>query len=73
MKKLNVLESKIDILAVNQDRFNRHVLPGEKIVKRPPGLSGFPVQSVEEAKKMERFLRDDSNKAAIVSVTLSSY
>lgn len=67
VKLLRTLISKVDILAMNQERLNRNVVPGEKVIKRPTGLPPFPIHGITEAKKVERFLKNDNNKAAAVS------
>ncbi|XP_046404797.1 uncharacterized protein LOC124170148 isoform X2 [Ischnura elegans] len=65
-KMISLLNSKMDILVVNQAQTNRTLTPALKRVERPPNLPPFPVTSHAKLEKVERFLDNKSNFAATV-------
>lgn len=71
MKMAKRIDSKLDISIMNQEKICRYLLPGEKVVKRPSGLPSFPVETQDELDHMEKFLHDDNNLSAAVSLDLS--
>ncbi|RLU27075.1 hypothetical protein DMN91_000874 [Ooceraea biroi] len=50
---------------MNQEKLNRHVLPGEKVMKRPTGFPSLPVRSEKELHILETFLTNDANLSAV--------
>lgn len=71
MGSLKELHSKVDILGWNVTRVSNATVPGEKVVKRPPGLPSFPLETLKDLSQMESFLADDSNLNAAVSLYLN--
>lgn len=71
MKMANRLNSKLDVAIMNKEKLNRYLLPGEKVVKRPSGLPSFPIQTQDELDCMKKFLEDNNNLSAAVSLNLS--
>ncbi|XP_046404798.1 uncharacterized protein LOC124170148 isoform X3 [Ischnura elegans] len=71
-KMISLLNSKMDILVVNQAQTNRTLTPALKRVERPPNLPPFPVTSHAKLEKVERFLDNKSNFAATMDY-LSCY
>lgn len=57
---------------MNQEKLNRYILPGEKVIKRPTGFPSLPVQSEQELHDLETFLANDENLSAAVSFSLCS-
>lgn len=57
---------------MNQEKLNRYILPGEKIIKRPTGFPSLPVQSEQELYDLETFFANDENLSAVVSFSLCS-
>lgn len=64
--------SVIDIIGMNVERLCRAILPGEKVLKRPPSMPAFPLTSVEEVEVMEKFLKNDANLSSAVSVNVNA-
>lgn len=44
-----------------------HLLPNEKVLKKPKGMPTIPLGSLELVQTMEQFLEDDDNLAYTVS------
>lgn len=51
---------------MNQEKLKRFLLPGEKVVKRPPNFPSLPVNTEIQLNDVENFLTDDSNLSAAV-------
>lgn len=66
-KIINILSSKMDICLMNQEKLNRFLLPGEKVIKKPSNFPTLPVNTVE-LNYLENFLKDDGNLSAAVSI-----
>lgn len=58
----------MDIFLMNQEKLNRFLLSGEKIIKKPSNFPPLPVDTLEQLKCLENFLNDDGNLSAAVSV-----
>ncbi|KAE8742105.1 hypothetical protein FOCC_FOCC012379 [Frankliniella occidentalis] len=69
---LNTLSNKIENVALNQARLNLHLLPDEKVLKKPPGTPNFPLISWEDCKLMEKYLKNKEN-IADMSLYFSAY
>lgn len=64
----------MDIFVMNQEKLNRFLLPGEKIIKKPSKFPPLPVNTPKQLKCLENFLNDDGNLSAAVSIfTLFHY
>lgn len=72
LKEIRRMDSKIDFLAINQEKLCRYISPGEKYVKPPNGLPNFPLKDMNEMKAMEKFLENDANLSATVSMLMLS-
>jgi len=67
-KEISTISSKMDICLINQEKLNHFLLPGEKIIKKPPNFSSLPVNTEAQLNCLENFLRNDGNLSATVSV-----
>lgn len=63
-KKVREVSSKLDIVIINQERLNRCIMPGEKVVKRPNKLPPLPLRTETELIEMEQFLSEENNLSA---------
>lgn len=63
----------MDICLMNQEKINRFLLPGEKVVKRPPNFPSLPVNTEVQLSDVEHFLTDDNNLSAAVCCTIIIY
>ena len=52
---------------MNQEKINRFLLPGEKVIKKPANFPPLPVDTEAQLKGFENFLKDDGNLSAAVS------
>lgn len=68
--RVEELSSKVDVTIMNQTRLNRSLLPAEKRIIRPSDLPALPVYTEDDLKAMERFLEDESNLSAMVSLRM---
>lgn len=67
-REINALSSKMDICLMNQEKLNRFLLPGEKVIKKPSNFPSLPVNTKVQLNCLENFLRDDGNLSATVSM-----
>lgn len=67
-KEMSKLHSKMDICLMNQEKLNRFLLPGEKVIKKPSNFPSLPVDNTVQLNSLENFLKDDGNLSAAVSV-----
>lgn len=63
-KEISILNSKMDICLMNQEKLNRFLLPGEKVIKRPSNFPSLPVDTEAQLNSLENFLKDDGNLSA---------
>jgi hypothetical protein len=66
-KAVSMLNSKMDICLMNQEKLNRFLLPGEKVIKKPSNFPSLPVDTEAQLMSLENFLKDDGNLSAAVS------
>ncbi|KAE8739082.1 hypothetical protein FOCC_FOCC015424 [Frankliniella occidentalis] len=62
VKKVN---SKCDFLAINQAKFMRALMPGEKYIKRPEGMPDIPATNMKAFDEFNKFLKADDNLSAV--------
>lgn len=63
----------MDICLMNQEKLNRFLLPGEKVIKKPSNFPTLPVNTVEQLNCLENFLKDDGNLSAAVNIFTMFY
>jgi len=66
LRLLHTLNNKIENVALNQARLNIHLLPDDKVLKKPPGTPSFPIISWEDCTRMEKYLSKTENLADMV-------
>lgn len=69
-REIDNFSSKVNICVINQEKLNRFLLLGEKIIKRPLNYPSLPVSNEVQLNCLENFLKDDGNLSAAVSVFL---
>ncbi|XP_011705512.1 PREDICTED: uncharacterized protein LOC105460708 [Wasmannia auropunctata] len=57
---------------MNQEKLNRFLLPGEKVIKRPSNFPSLPVDTEAQLNSLENFLKDDGNLSA-ASIYFAKY
>ncbi|KAK3933144.1 putative G-protein coupled receptor 101 [Frankliniella fusca] len=72
LRLLHTLNNKIENVALNQARLNMHLLPDDKVLKKPPGTPSFPIISWEDCTRMEKYLSKTENLADM-SLYFSAY
>lgn len=68
---LQEVSSKVDIILINQERILRKLFPGEQAVIRPKNLPQLPLQTHEAFNAFQKFLQNDINFNATVSIIIS--
>lgn len=65
-KEMSTVSAKMDICLMNQEKLNRFLLPGEKIIKKTSNFPSLPVKTEVQLRCLEDFLKDDGNLSAAV-------
>lgn len=72
-KEICILSSKMDICLMNQEKINRFLLSGEKVIKKPFNFPSLPVNTEVQLNYLENFLKDDGNLSAAVRIFSKYY
>ncbi|XP_018399480.1 PREDICTED: uncharacterized protein LOC108777163 [Cyphomyrmex costatus] len=59
--RLEEINKKLDIVLMNQGRFNRSLLPNEKRFQKPANLPDLPIKTEDQLNLLETYLQDDNN------------
>lgn len=68
---LQEMSNKVDILLINQEKILRKLFPGEQALVRPKNLPQLPLQTHDAFNAFEKFLQNDTNFNAAVSIVTS--
>jgi hypothetical protein len=64
---MDEISSKLDVSIINQTKLMTFLLPHEKKINRPYNLPALPLQSINDLRKFEKYLREPGNMSATVN------
>ncbi|XP_011161752.1 uncharacterized protein LOC105197192 isoform X1 [Solenopsis invicta] len=63
-KKLDDINSKLDMIIMNQEQLNKGLLPKQAIITRPPNLPTLPLDDIKGLEAFEKFISEEVNLSA---------
>ncbi|XP_039305451.1 uncharacterized protein LOC120357830 isoform X1 [Solenopsis invicta] len=64
--RMDKISSKLDVSIINQTKLMTFLLPHEKKINRPNNLPALPLQSINDLRKFEKYLREPENMSATI-------